>query len=69
MAAKDSGPAGPPGGHAGRSDGELSQIDRFKEVARELGCDEDEAAFDKTLRKLAEAKHLPKHEPKKHPPK
>ena len=42
-----------------------TQIDRFKELARELGCDEDEAAFDATLKKLAEAAPLPKREPKK----
>ena len=41
------------------------QIDRFKELARELGCDEDEAAFDAALKRLAEVKALPKHEPKK----
>jgi hypothetical protein len=42
-----------------------SQIDRFKALARELECDEDEAAFDAALKKLAETKPLPKHEPKK----
>jgi hypothetical protein len=42
-----------------------SQIDRFKELARELGCDEDEAAFDAALKRLAESPALPKHEPKK----
>ena len=42
-----------------------SQIDRFKEVARELGCDEDEAAFEAALKKVAEAKPGPKHEPKR----
>lgn len=29
------------------------QIDRFLDAARELGCDEDEAAFDDKLRKVA----------------
>jgi hypothetical protein len=42
-----------------------AQIDRFKELARELGCDEDEAAFDAAVKKLSESKPLPKHEPKK----
>ena len=42
-----------------------TQIDRFKELARELGCDEDEAAFDAALKKVAESAPLPKHEPKK----
>jgi hypothetical protein len=48
---------------------QLAQIDRFKALARELGCDEDEAAFDGALKKLAESKPLPKHEPKKRKPK
>jgi len=42
-----------------------SQIDRFKALARELGCDEDEAAFDAAVKKVAESAPLPKHEPKK----
>jgi hypothetical protein len=46
-----------------------SQIDRFKALARELGCDEDEAAFDAALKKVAERAPLPKHEPKKRKPK
>lgn len=53
---------------AGRSSqvpDEKTQIDRFKELARELECNEDEAAFDAALQKLAETKPLPKHEPKK----
>ncbi len=32
------------------------QIDRFKEAARALGCDEDEAAFDEKLRVIAKRK-------------
>ena len=31
------------------------QKDKFIEKARELGCDEDEAAFDERLRKIAKA--------------
>jgi hypothetical protein len=42
-----------------------NQIDRFKELARELGCDEDEAKFEDALKRLAESAPLPKHEPKK----
>ena len=42
-----------------------AQLDRFKELARELGCDEDEAAFDAALKRVAEAKPGPKYEPKK----
>jgi hypothetical protein len=45
------------------------QIDRFKALARELGCDENEAAFDAALKKIAERAPLPKHEPKKRKPK
>ena len=44
------------------------QIDRFKALARELGCDEDEAAFEAALKKVAERAPLPKHEPKKRKP-
>ena len=46
-----------------------SQIDRFKALARELGCDEDEGAFEEALKKVASAPPLPKHEPKKRKPK
>jgi len=42
-----------------------TQIDRFKTLARELGCDEDEAVFDAAVKKVATAPPLPKHEPKK----
>lgn len=33
-----------------------SQIERFKEAARQLGCDEDEAAFDEKLKVIARQK-------------
>ncbi len=33
-----------------------SQRDRFIEKARELGCDEDEARFNATLKRVAAAK-------------
>lgn len=32
-----------------------SQIDKFKDAARELGCDESEEAFDATLKRIAKA--------------
>jgi hypothetical protein len=48
--------------------GGQTQIDRFKELARELGCDEDGAAFEVALKKIVDAKAPPKHEPKKRPP-
>lgn len=39
-----------------------SQIDRFKEAARQLEADEREAAFDEKLKRLA--KHPEKPQPK-----
>lgn len=33
-----------------------SQAERFKEAARELGCDEDPARFDEALKKVARHK-------------
>ena len=42
------------------------QIDKFRELARELETDHDEAAFDERLKKLATAKPAPKTQaPKK----
>jgi hypothetical protein len=35
---------------------ELSQVDRFKEAARDLECDEDEARWDTALKKVAKQK-------------
>jgi hypothetical protein len=32
-----------------------SQSDRFREAARQLECDDDEARFDTTLKKIAKA--------------
>ncbi len=40
-----------------------TQSDRFKDTARALGCDEDEAAFKAKLPHIARQK--PKDEPKK----
>lgn len=37
-----------------------SQVDDFKRVARELGCDEDEANFDAKLKEVARSKPPPK---------
>jgi len=34
---------------------EQTQLDRFKEAARELDCDEDEKRFDATVKKLAKS--------------
>ena len=38
---------------------------RFVETARELGCDEDEAAFDEKLKRIAAAKANPSKAPTK----
>lgn len=32
------------------------QLDKFQELARELECDEDEAKFEETVKKVAKAK-------------
>ena len=45
------------------------QIDRFKGLARELGCDEDEAVCEEALKKVAAPPRQPKHEAKKRKPK
>ncbi len=46
-----------------------SQPQRFIEKARELGCDEDEAAFEERLRKIAKATPpSPKTKPRKQTP-
>jgi hypothetical protein len=37
-----------------------TQREKFEKLARELECDEDEAAFDERLMKLAKAPHRPK---------
>mgnify|MGYP001212257430 CR=1 FL=1 len=39
-----------------------SQSDKFIKKARELGADEEEAAFDDKLRRLTKAKPQPKKE-------
>jgi hypothetical protein len=36
-----------------------SQHDKFKEAARDLECDEDEARWDATLKKVAKQKPAP----------
>ncbi|HZF93703.1 MAG TPA: hypothetical protein VEZ20_02405 [Allosphingosinicella sp.] len=35
---------------------EKTQSDKFKEAARKLGCDEDEARWDERLRRVARQK-------------
>ncbi len=39
---------------------ESNQIDKFRDLARELECDEDEARFDERLKKIATAPRAPK---------
>lgn len=53
----------------GQSQDAPAKIERFKALARELGCDKDEAAFEAALKKVAESGPAPKHEPKKRAPK
>jgi hypothetical protein len=36
-----------------------SQVERFKAAARDLECDEDEARWDATLKKVAKQKPAP----------
>ncbi len=38
---------------------EMSQVEQFKEVARELGCNEDDAAFDEKLKGITRQKAEP----------
>ena len=38
--------------------------ERFEALARALGCDEDEAAFETKLRQIAKAKPTPAEAPK-----
>ena len=37
------------------NDQERSQINKFKETARDLECDDDESAFKRSLRAIAKA--------------
>ena len=43
---------------SGREGGSLSQVDKFRDLARELEADEDEARFEETVKKLAKAPKL-----------
>lgn len=42
-----------------------TQSDKFRDLARELECDEDETAFDERLRKIATAQQPEKSAPPK----
>ena len=41
-----------------------TQVDRFKEAARELGVDEDSDRFDEVMRELAKKPPEPREKPK-----
>lgn len=41
------------------TDKKQSQLDKFKEAAREIGADEDEARWDDRLKKVAKVKPKP----------
>lgn len=43
---------------------ESSQADKFKELARDLECDEDEAKFEETVKKVATPTLSPDDPPK-----
>ncbi|MEM9618856.1 MAG: hypothetical protein AAF936_12935 [Pseudomonadota bacterium] len=43
---------------------EKTQSEKFKALAREAECDEDETAFDKNLKRIAEAPQPKKQENK-----
>ena len=40
-----------------------SQLDKFKEAARDLECDEDEARFDESVKKLVKQKPVEGEKP------
>ncbi len=44
---------------------EKHQLDKFKEAARALECDDDEARFDERMKKLV--KHKPAEKPSEKP--
>lgn len=39
-----------------------TQADKFRDLARELECEEDEAKFEETVRKVATTPPLPKEQ-------
>ena len=42
------------------SDDQMPQSDKFRDLARDLECDEDEAAFEETVRKVATKPSAPR---------
>ncbi|WP_299539805.1 hypothetical protein [Phenylobacterium sp.] len=47
-----------------QSDHESSQADKFRDLARELECDEDEAAFKAAVKKIAQTPPQHREKPK-----
>jgi hypothetical protein len=47
-----------------KDDREKPQLDKFKELAKELGCDDDEEAFRAKLRRVAKAPPQHRDKPK-----
>jgi hypothetical protein len=45
-----------------RDPNDKPQIEKYREAARELGCDDDEATFEEKLRQIMKAKPQPKSE-------
>ncbi len=41
-------------------EGDRPQVDKFRELARELECDEDEKRFEETVKRIAKAPLEPK---------
>lgn len=46
-----------------------SQAERFREAARELGCEESEERFREIVKKVAKAPHVKQGDMKAHKPK
>lgn len=45
--------------HPNKRSADKDQADKFRDLARELGCDEDEEAFKEKVRKVAGAPRAP----------
>lgn len=45
---------------------EKTQVDKFREAAKELDCDESEEAFDANLKRIAKSPPPKGERPKKH---
>ena len=45
-----------------QTDHDKTQADKFRDMARELECDEDEAAFEEKVRRVATAPKAPQED-------